>query len=269
MKYFNAIQRCEIGIDLKDHIMKIKYRRTLLMLLVPALFTGTALASDKEAIIATVMSLTPQDVAIIEQHAQSGDVKAQTVLGMTYALGKATSQNDAEAAKWYRKAAEKGFTVAQYELGIAYDNGKGLKKNYAEAVKWYRKAAEQGFIEAQTNLGYAYEKGQGVKQNYAESIKWYQKAAEKGSLDAQFNLGLLYINGKGMTPDIATAYMWFSLVASDGDPQAMKNVAQLKQRMTPEQLAQARDKIAEWQQKNPKPVAPPLQPEEGGPTIFL
>ncbi len=249
--------------------MRPKYRFTLLMLLMPSLFAGFAWASDKEAIVATVMSLTPQDVVIVKKHAQSGDVKAQTVLGMTYALGKATSQNDVEAVKWYRKAAEQGFTVAQYELGVAYDNGKGLKKNYTEAVKWYRKAAEQGFVEAQTNLGYAYEQGQGVKRDYAESIKWYKKAAGKGSIDAQFNLGLMYAIGKGVAPDVEAAYMWFSLVAGDGDPQAMRNVAQLKQRMTPEQVAQARNKLAEWQQKNPKPVAPPLRPEESEPMISL
>lgn len=230
---------------------------------------GPVRASDKEAIVATVMSITPQDVELIEKYAQLGDVKAQTVLGMTYALGKATSQNDIEAAKWYRKAAEKGFTIAQYELGIAYDNGKGLKKNYVEAAKWYRKAAEQGFIEAQTNLGYAYQQGQGVKQDYAESIKWYQKAAKQGSIDAQFNLGLIYATGKGVPSDAVSAYMWFSLVASDGDPQAMRNVAQLKQRMTPNEVTQARHKLAEWQQKNPKPVAPPLLPEDAEPTISL
>lgn len=255
--------------------MQKKSRFTLLvMLLLSCSFTaspfmGSAWASDKEAIVATVRSLTPQDVAIIEKHAQSGDVKAQTVLGMAYALGKATSQNYTEAAKWYRKAAEQGFTVAQYELGVAYDDGKGLKKNPTEAAKWYRKAAEQGFVEAQTNLGYAYEQGQGVKRDYAESIKWYQKAAEKGSLDAQFNLGLIYVTGKGVPPDMVSAYMWFSLVASDGDPQAMRNVAQLKQRMTPEQVTQARNKLAEWQQKNPKPLAPPLRPEESEPTVSL
>lgn len=252
-----------------------KQYQLILVMLIPffsigsVFFVGPVWASDKEAIVATVMSITPQDVELIEKYAQSGDVKAQTVLGMTYALGKATSQNDIEAAKWYRKAADKGFTIAQYELGIAYDNGKGLKKNHAEAAKWYRKAAEQGFIEAQTNLGYAYQQGQGVKQDYAESIKWYQKAAKQGSIDAQFNLGLIYATGKGVPSDAVTAYMWFSLVASDGDPQAMRNVAQLKQRMTPEQVTQARNKLTEWQQTNPKPVAPALRPEVAEPTISL
>ena len=143
--------------------MKNKYRFTLLVLLIPCLFSNPILASDKEAIVATVMSLTSQDIVIVKRHALSGDVKAQTVLGMAYALGKVTSQNHSEAVKWYRKAAEQGFIVAQYELGVAYDNGKGLKKNYVQAVKWYRKAAERGFTEAQTNLGYAYEQGQGVR----------------------------------------------------------------------------------------------------------
>ena len=49
--------------------------------------------------------------------------------------------------------AEQGDAAAQHKLGVMYDNGEGVLVNDAEAVKWYRKAAEQGDSDAQTILG--------------------------------------------------------------------------------------------------------------------
>ncbi len=49
--------------------------------------------------------------------------------------------------------AEQGMAAAQYNLALMYDNGEGVPENDAEAVKWYRKAADQGNAEAQSNLG--------------------------------------------------------------------------------------------------------------------
>ena len=43
-----------------------------------------------------------------------------------------------------RQAAEQGHADAQYNLGLMYDRGDGVPENDAEAVKWYRMAAEQG-----------------------------------------------------------------------------------------------------------------------------
>ena len=39
---------------------------------------------------------------------------------------------------------------------LMYDNGEGVPENDAEAVKWYRKAADQGYAQAQFNLGVMY-----------------------------------------------------------------------------------------------------------------
>ena len=62
-------------------------------------------------------------------------------------------EDDREAVKWYRKAAEQGYAKAQYNLGVMYFKGEGVADD-AEAVKWYRKSAEQGFAFAQRNLAY-------------------------------------------------------------------------------------------------------------------
>jgi TPR repeat protein len=61
-----------------------------------------------------------------------------------------------------------------------YDKGKGVRENDTEAVKWYRLAAEQGAFEAQEQLAWKYEEGEGVPQNYVEAYKWYALAAAQG-----------------------------------------------------------------------------------------
>ena len=63
-------------------------------------------------------------------------------------------EDDAEAVKWYRKAAEQGLASAQCYLGLRYDFGKGVPEDDAEAVKWYRKAAEQGLASGSHNTLY-------------------------------------------------------------------------------------------------------------------
>ena len=44
---------------------------------------------------------------------------------------------------WNQKAAQ-GDAEAQYNLGLMYDKGEGVPEDDAEAVRWYQKAAAQG-----------------------------------------------------------------------------------------------------------------------------
>ena len=43
-----------------------------------------------------------------------------------------------------KRLAERGFAASQTLLGVMYYLGEGVPENDAEAVKWYRLAAEQG-----------------------------------------------------------------------------------------------------------------------------
>ena len=43
-----------------------------------------------------------------------------------------------------KAAAEQGDATAQFNLGLMYDTGEGVPKNDAEAARWFRMAAEQG-----------------------------------------------------------------------------------------------------------------------------
>ncbi len=64
-------------------------------------------------------------------------------------------EDDAEAVKWYGKAAEQGNAGAQCLLGVMYANGEGVLEDYVRAYSWYNLAAAQGTkpaIENKDNL---------------------------------------------------------------------------------------------------------------------
>jgi hypothetical protein len=67
-----------------------------------------------------------------------------------------------------RPLAKRGDGGAEYDVGVMYDQGFGVAQNQTEAAKWYRRAADHGLEHAQHNLGSMYLEGQGVAQDYAE-----------------------------------------------------------------------------------------------------
>ena len=70
---------------------------------------------------------------------------------------------------------------AQYFLGRMYADGRGVEKSPEEAAKWFRKAAEKGVKEAQFHLGGLYERGEGVPQDYEYAYAWYSVADKLGN----------------------------------------------------------------------------------------
>ena len=148
---------------------------------------------------------------------EANNALAQFNLGAMYDKGEDVPENNAEAVKWYRKAADQGNAVAQSNLGDMYVKGEGVPENHAEAVKWFRKAADQGNAAAQNSLGVMYVKGEGVPENHAEAVKWYRKAADQGNGAAQSNLGHKYVKGEGVPENHAEAVKWFRKAADQGN----------------------------------------------------
>jgi len=100
---------------------------------------------------------------------------------------------DFQSAYGYlRIEALNGDPIAQFSMCGMYFQGQGVPQNDYEAFKWCKLAADQGHLEASYNLALFYQKGTGVGQNMNEAVKWYQAAAERGHKDAQFNLLQLY-----------------------------------------------------------------------------
>ena len=129
----------------------------------------TLLLASSVAVVQLAAQQTKADQKPIEEvkaKAEAGDAESQMELGRRYDKGEGVVKDQAEAAKWYRKAAEQN--LAEYSLGVCYLNGEGVVKREMEAVKWFRKAAEQNFAMAQYNLGVCYE--QGVAKDEREEL---------------------------------------------------------------------------------------------------
>ena len=56
-----------------------------------------------------------------------------------------------------------------------------VQRDYAEAAKWFRKAADQDNIDAQFNIGEMYELGTGVPQDYLLAYMWFSLVASHGT----------------------------------------------------------------------------------------
>ena len=118
-----------------------------------------------------------------------------------------------------------------------------------EAIRWYRLAAEQGDALTQVKLGIMYFFGHGVPQDYQEAMLWFRLAAEEGVPAAQYNLGGMTFKGQGVPRNYVRAYMWASLAAAQGYELAAKGLKILEKHMTPAQIAEAQRLAREWKPK--------------------
>jgi hypothetical protein len=144
------------------------------------------------------------------------------------------------ALREFQPLAQVGLASAQYHLGLMYSIGQGVTQDYAEAAKWYRLAAERGNAAAQFTLGSSYDEGLGgVLQDYTEAAKWFSKAAEQGETRAQYRLGLMYELGNGVAQDDVIAYMWLNIGAANGNHLALESRRKIEKRMTREKVADA------------------------------
>ena len=134
-----------------------------------------------------------------------------------------------------------------------YSKGEGVPQDDVEAVKWWREAAEQGFAEAQFRLGVMYHLGEGVPQDYVEAAKWWRKTAEQGDADAQFWVGVMCAKGEGVPKDVVEAYAWFLLAKANGEnlerPNGKEEVSELifslEKMLTAEQMEKGQARAAE------------------------
>ena len=156
--------------------------------------------------------------------AEQGDVTAEGNLGTAYGLGMGVPKDNAESVRWHTKAAENGNAASQFSLGMFYLQGAGVPKDEAEGVKWLRKSAEQGNADGEFWLGAAYYSGRGVAKDTAEALRWYRKAGDQGYAAAQYNLGQAYNLGNGVEKDTAEAARWWQKAAEQGLAKAQYNL---------------------------------------------
>lgn len=110
----------------------------------------------------------------------------------------------ASMALW-RKAALAGYAPAQVRLGDILDKS----EEDQEAAEWYRKAAAQGNAAGEFGLGQMYLKGEGVEKDVEKARTYIRLAAEKNELLAVVMMMNAYRTGTmGIEPDAGKADEW-------------------------------------------------------------
>ena len=82
------------------------------------------------------------------------------------------------------RLARQGVASAQIKLGDMFAKGDLVPEDDAEAMKWWRMAADQGDANGQHNMGVAYFSGEDVPQDYVQAYMWWSLAVAQGDADA-------------------------------------------------------------------------------------
>lgn len=153
--------------------------------------------------------------------------EAWYALGVAYFEGKEpyVSQDDAEAIRWFRRAAERDHAGARYYLGLAHASGRGVAQDFGEALEWYRLSAEQDYPAAQLNLGIMHFNGEGTGSDFEAAFSWFARAAAQGYGPAYYYVGNSHMLGLGVPEDRAKGVHWYRLAAREGEPRAFAALA--------------------------------------------
>ena len=191
-------------------------------------------ASKRKRVRAERLSETePQRAfALFAAAAEAGDAEAAFKVGEYYLDGKAVLGQPAEAARWYRRAAEAGHLGAQVRLaqlhllGLpedAADLGAGLFESvkpigvdYGAAMRWAKRAADAGVPDAQAIVGYILSSGPEELRDPDAALKWYRESAQGDCPQGRLGYALMLM----LRADTAAAHDELVLAAAAGVPKA-------------------------------------------------
>ena len=173
-------------------------------------------------------ALKAEQDALREEFIRRAD---QTGAAAWYELGKAYEEGDqgllqdkAQAADWYRKAAEQKNTDAMFALARMYDTGDGLPQGKKKALDLYLKVADSyssAAADAMLALWRMYDTGDGVEQDKKKALDWLLRAAKDSHVEAMRRLGLLYAEGSDLVErDGVLAALLYSKASEKGDGEA-------------------------------------------------
>jgi TPR repeat protein len=127
--------------------------------------------------------------------------------------------------------------------------------DYTKAMAEFKPLAEQGDARSEYFMGFLYHYGYGVKADATEAGKWFRLAGEQGDAKSLYYLGKMYEGGQGVERDLVAAHMYFALSAKNApNPRdaayTREDIKKLERKMTPEQIAKAKEMAGQWKAKS-------------------
>ena len=190
-----------------------------------------------------------------QRAAAGGEARGATLAGHIRLHGLAGDANDADAVRWFRRAAELGEPDALIVLSRLASEGRGGLEVWqsreflaqaaeagdaraaheyglylmergdpgaaSEALNWLQLAAESGRFEAYGDYAYALADWDHGPHDLSSARSWYQRAGEAGDPSSALIAGLMFMEGEGGEVDEAEGAYLIRMAAEYGLPAAM------------------------------------------------
>ena len=173
--------------------------------------------------------------------ADSGNMDAQLALGDAALFCGCADGGANTAIQYYRMAAKEGNVFALRQMGWIYSV---MGNDDAEAAIYYKAAADMGDAESQIELGDLYRDGLGGAETLSLLPTYYLMAAAQGNMEGYARMARLYADGGPSPVDLSKAYIAQSLAAALSFPMAKEKAAEAAKKLTAEQLLHADELVA-------------------------
>ena len=162
---------------------------------------------------------------------QLGDTTAMVELGNLFYLGLGVVEDEKEAEKWYKQAADKGNPQGENNLEVLHNRWEEQKQmaQANESVAEVHDRAKGGDAEAQFKYAEMILNGEAGNQTIEDAAAWLQKAANQKHTKAMNDLGLWHLQGLGVPLNKKKALEWIRKAADAGLEEAKNNLEILDQ----------------------------------------
>lgn len=171
-------------------------------------------------------------LALYEQGARGGSVKAQYRLALIHLEGRLVKPDRAVAVHWLEAAAAAGHDDSERLLAMLAGKGEAdddlnarlleSEGKVEEAAAIYRRLSDRGDLAARTRLAWMYEAGRGVPRDLGQAADLFESAATQGDAEAQFALSVMLRTGAGRAQDEQAADVWLNKAAEAGHQEAIR-----------------------------------------------
>jgi uncharacterized protein len=173
--------------------------------------------------------------------ADKGNMQAQMELAHAFEHCNCVAKGDDLAVDYYYMAGKKGNLAAIRQIGYIF---RYKKRDKAEAAKFYKTAADLGDAESQIELGDLYRDGLGGAATLAQMPKYYLMAAAQGDKAGYSRMGYVYSKGVQVPADPIKAYVAYAMAAALYFPMSKEKAAEAEKKLTAKQLVKAKVLVA-------------------------
>lgn len=131
-----------------------------------------------------------QAYSYMKKAAEAGHEEARYLLAGMVSSGIGVEADRKKALEMYKELALDGHPEANVYVGVSYFNGEpGIyERSEAQARKWFERAAELGDVNGMVFLARSYANTRKLPRDYVKAYYWFTKAAQRGDQQAYEDL---------------------------------------------------------------------------------